>query len=137
MNAEALHEAIQRIAGKAVKAGNPCDYCLGVVESTAPLTIRIEQQEEPLTEEFLILTDLVRDYSVDITVSHTTENRAGGSGDASFASHNHDYKGRKKIIVHNGLAAGESVILIRQAGGQEFIVLSRLYDHTNVSGQWA
>lgn len=73
---------------------------------------------------------------MDISVSHQTEDRAGGSGDPSFASHNHDYKGRKKIIVHNGLSVGESVILIRQAGGQEFIVLSRVTDHINITGQW-
>lgn len=130
-----LVETIQRLARQTEVAMKPCDYCLGVVESVSPLTIRIDQKDV-VPEEFLILTDLVRDYTVDITVSHTTENKSGGSGYAEFASHNHDYTGRKKIIVHNGLAVGESVILIQQAGGQEFIVLSRLNDHTNISGEW-
>ena len=58
---------------------------------------------------------------VDITVSHTTENRAGGGGYALFESHNHDYTGRKKITVHNGLHVGETVIMLRQAGGQGFV----------------
>ena len=129
-----LVETIQRLARQTEVAMKPCDYCLGVVESISPLTIRIDQKDV-VPEEFLILTDLVRDYTVDITVSHTTENKSGGSGYAEFASHNHDYTGRKKIIVHNGLAVGESVILIQQAGGQEFIVLSRLNDHTNISGE--
>ncbi len=130
-----LVQTLQQLAAQTEQAMKPCDYCLGVVESVSPLTIRIDQKDI-VSEEFLILTDLVRDYSVDITVSHTTENRSGGGGYAEFASHNHDYTGRKKIIVHNGLSVGESVILVQQAGGQEFIVLSRLYDHTNVSGQW-
>lgn len=130
-----LVETIQRLARQTEVAMKPCDYCLGVVESVSPLTIRIDQKDV-VPEEFLILTDLVRDYTVDITVSHTTENKSGGSGYSEFASHNHDYTGRKKIIVHNGLAVGESVILIQQAGGQEFIVLSRLNDHTNISGEW-
>lgn len=130
-----LVSTLQRLVAQTNNAMKPTDYCLGVVETVAPLSIRIDQKDI-LTEEFLILTDLVRDFSVDITVSHTTENRAGGGGDAEFASHNHDYMGRKKIIVHNGLSVGESVILIQQAGGQEFIVLSRLYDHSNVVGQW-
>jgi len=136
MNVEALRQAIQKIASDAVAAANPSDYCIGVVETASPLTIRLNQQEEPLTEDFLVLTDAVRDHYVDMTVAHTTENRAGGGGDAEYASHNHDYTGRKKFLVHRNLAAGESVILIRQAGGQEFIVLSRLYDATNLSGQW-
>lgn len=130
-----LVSTIQKLVAQTNDAMKPTDYCLGVVETVSPLSIRIDQKDI-LTEEFLILTDLVRDFSVDITVSHTTENRAGGGGYAEFASHNHDYKGRKKIIVHNGLSVGESVILIQQAGGQEFIVLSRLYDHSNVTGQW-
>lgn len=130
-----LITTLQQLVKQTSDAGAPCDYCIGVVESTGPLSIRIEQREI-ITEEFLVLTDLVRDYNVDITVNHVTENRAGGSGDPAFESHNHDYKGRKKIIVHNGLNVGESVLLVRQAGGQEYIVLSRIYDHTNLSGQW-
>jgi len=73
---------------------------------------------------------------VDITVNHTTENRSGGGGYAEFASHNHDYVGRKRITVHNALHVGETVILLRQHGGQGFVVLSRNHDHTNISGQW-
>lgn len=130
-----LVSTLQKLVAQTNNAMKPSDYCLGVVETVSPLSIRIDQKDI-LTEDFLILTDLVRDFTVDITVSHTTENRAGGGGYAEFASHNHDYTGRKKIIVHNGLSVGESVILIQQAGGQEFIVLSRLYDHSNVTGQW-
>lgn len=130
-----LVSTLQKLVAQTNNAMKPSDYCLGVVETVAPLSIRIDQKDI-LTEDFLILTDLVRDFTVDITVSHTTENRAGGGGYAEFASHNHDYTGRKKVIVHNGLSVGESVILIQQAGGQEFIVLSRLYDHSNVVGQW-
>ena len=130
-----LVSTLQKLVAQTNNAMKPADYCLGVVETVAPLSIRIDQKDI-LTEDFLILTDLVRDFTVDITVSHTTENRAGGGGYAEFASHNHDYTGRKKIIVHNGLSVGESVILVQQAGGQEFIVLSRLYDHSNVTGQW-
>lgn len=135
MMAEQLREAIQRIAVSAIAADSPSDYCIGIVETADPLSIRIEQQEL-LTEDFFLLTDMVRDYVVDITVSHTTENKSGGTGDASFESHNHDYTGRKKIIVHNGLVPGEAVILIRQAGGQEYIVLCRVGAHQQVIGQW-
>lgn len=135
MNGEALMAVIQSTALAAVASTNPSDYCVATVMTVNPLSVQTEQQET-LTADFLILTDLVRDFNVDISVNHTTENRAGGAGDAAFASHNHVYVGRKRITVHNGLSVGEKVILIRQAGGQEFIVLSRVHDHTNVSGQW-
>ena len=118
-----------------VDAGRPSDWLIGVVETETPLSVRIDQKDT-ITEDFLALTDAVRDYDVDIGVSHTTENRAGGGGDAEFASHNHDYTGRKKIHVYNNLHAGEAVFLLRQAGGQNYLILSRVFNHSNLSGQW-
>lgn len=135
MSSAMLTQAIQEVINKSIKNAMLSDYRIGVVETVNPLSIRLDQKET-LTEEFLILTDLVRDYDVDITVNHTTENKSGGSGDAQFESHNHAYSGRKRITVHNGLAVGESVILIQQSGGQEFLVLSRSQNHANLSGQW-
>ena len=147
MSGALLTQAIQEVINKSIKNAMLSDYRIGVVETVNPLSIRLDQKET-LTEEFLILTDLVRDYdvditvnhttenNVDITVNHTTENKSGGSGDAQFESHNHAYSGRKRITVHNSLAVGESVILIQQSGGQEFLVLSRSQNHANLSGQW-
>lgn len=130
-----LLPAIQQAVKQSVEAARPSDYILGTVETVSPLSIRLNSRDL-VTKDFLILTDAVRDYNVDITVSHQTENRAGGSGDPSFASHNHDYKGRKRITVHNGLAVGEIVVMLRQGGGQQYCVLSRVHDHANVTGQW-
>ena len=79
-----------------------------------------------LTAAHLILTNAVRDHTVYMTVDHTTGSASGGSGDASFASHTHTYKGKKKYTVHYGLKAGEKVILLRCDGGQKFIVLDRV-----------
>ena len=72
-----------------------------------------------------MLTNNVRDFTVEMTVDHRTENASGGSGDASFASHNHAYKGRKSYRVQLALKAGEKVILLRCDGGQKFLVLDR------------
>lgn len=130
-----LTEVMQELAYRTYQASKPADYIIGVVEGTSPLVIRIDQKET-VTEEFLVLTDAVRDYDVDITVNHTTENQGGGSGYAEFASHNHGYSGRKKITVHNGLTNGESVVMLRQAGGQEYLVISRIFNHIALSGQW-
>lgn len=130
-----LMNALQKLAYNTYQAGKPADYILGVVESVNPLVIRLDAKET-ITEEFLVLTDAVRDYDVDITVNHTTENAAGGSGYAEYASHNHGYKGRKRITVHNGLTPGESVVMLRQLGGQEYLVLSRIFNHIALLGQW-
>lgn len=135
MSGQALAEVMKQLAGQAEDAGRPSDYILGTVESSSPLSIRVSQKDL-ITAEYLITTDAVRDYDVDIEVNHVTENRAGGGGYAEYASHNHDYKGRKRIRVYNGLNRGEIVVMIRQRGGQQYLVVSRIHNHQGLSGQW-
>lgn len=99
----------------------------GYVTSTSPLEITVDQKKI-LSEAQLILTDAVRDYTVEMTTMpefHETEEISGGAGDAAFASHKHRYQGRKKWKVHNALQMGEKVILLRCDGGQQYIVLGR------------
>ena len=110
----------------AVESTKPVNVVFGKVTSESPLKILVEQKIT-LTAAQLILTRNVTDFNNEITViDWTTENRSGGSGYDSFSSHNHDLIGRKKIIVHNALKAGEEVVLIRQQGGQKYIVIDRL-----------
>lgn len=129
-----LVQVIKQIAVEASEAGKPAGITYGKVINTNPLKINIEQKLT-LPSEFFKLAKAVTDHYVDITVSHVTENRAGGGGDAAYASHNHDYSGRKKFLVHNGLQVGEEVLLLQVQGGQRYIVLDRVFDHI-VSGEW-
>jgi hypothetical protein len=127
-------ELIKQAALEASEAGKPTKSVFGEVITVDPLSINIEQKLT-LPAEFFILTRAVLNHYVDISVSHITEDRGGGSGDPAFASHNHDYTGVKKIMIHNGLQIGEQVILIQVQGGQKYIVLDRVFDHI-VGGQW-
>lgn len=127
-------ELIKRAATEANETGKPVKLVFGEVKKINPLEIQIEQKLT-LPAEFFKLTKAVTDYYVDMSVNHVTENRAGGSGDPAFASHNHDYSGRKKFLVHNGLQVGEEVILLQVQGGQRYIVLDRVFNHI-VSGEW-
>lgn len=129
-----LAQVIKQIAAEAVESGKPSGITYGEVVSINPLQIRIEQKLT-LPAEFFKLTKAVTDHYVDMSVSHVTENRSGGGGYAEFASHNHDYQGRKKFLVYNGLKVGEEVILLQVQGGQRYIVLDRVFDH-RVSGEW-
>lgn len=129
-----LPNVLKSLVAQTVRGMNPSDFILGEVISEAPLVIRVGENE--LNEDFLILSDNVRDFEVDIEVNHITEKRAGGGGYAEYASHDHDYKGRKKIIIYNGLKIGEKVVMIQQSGGQLFFVANRVYNHADVHGQW-
>ena len=129
-----LPNVLKSLVAQTVRGMNPSDFVLGEVISEAPLVIRVGENE--LDEDFLILSDNVRDFEVDIEVNHITEKRAGGGGYAEYASQDHDYKGRKKIIIYNGLKIGEKVVMIQQSGGQLFFVANRVYNHVDVHGQW-
>lgn len=129
-----LPNVLKSLVAQTVRGMNPSDFVLGEVISEAPLVIRVGENE--LDEDFLILSDNVRDFEVDVEVNHITEKRAGGGGYAEYASHDHDYKGRKKIIIYNGLKIGEKVVMIQQSGGQLFFVANRVYNHADVHGQW-
>ena len=129
-----LPNVLKSLVAQTVRGMNPSDFILGEVISKTPLVIRVGENE--LDEDFLILSDNVRDFEVDIEVNHITEKRAGGGGYAEYASHDHDYKGRKKIIIYNGLKIGEKVVMIQQSGGQLFFVANRVYNHADVHGQW-
>lgn len=132
----------------------------GNVTRVNPLEITLDQKVK-LSEAFLTLTNAVKDHVVDITVGWTTVEDnyldekamlhthdgtpltgnmgkpiAGLTGmTMNFdTTHHHDIKGRKKIIVHNGLTLGERVILLRVEGGQNYIVLDRV-DEAKTTGE--
>lgn len=128
-------EVVKRAAVEAVEAAKPVQFLFGQVISDSPLKIQIDQKTI-LTEKMLILTRNVTDYEVDMSVSHITENRSGGSGDAAYASHNHDYKGRKKFKVHNALVKGDWVVLGRVQKGKRYVVLDRVQPHPALKGEW-
>lgn len=120
-----LIQLIKQISSDANKSETPCNLLYGEVTNETPLEITIDQKLV-LTSEFLVLTRNVTDYDVDMTVDHLTEKREGGSGDAEFALHDHEYKGRKTFKVHNRLLAGEKVILAVTHGGQKYVILDRI-----------
>ena len=87
-----------------------------------------------LSETQLILTNAVRDFTVEMTVDHVTESISHGhpvvdtytgGGSATAVEHSHPYKGRKSFRVHLGLKKDEKVTLLRCDGGQQYIVLDR------------
>ena len=128
-------ELVKQAAVEAVEATKPVQYLFGKVISVSPLKIQVSAKSI-YTEKMLILTRNVTDFEVDMTVSHVTENRAGGSGDSAFASHNHDYKGKKKFKVHNALIVGDEVVLGRVQGGKRFVVLDRIKPIPTLKGEW-
>lgn len=134
-NAAELLKLIKKTASDAVKAEKPVEIRFGKVTKAFPLEILVEQKLT-LGEAQLVLCRNVTEFEVDMTVDHLTEEETGhthavrdtytGGGSSSPTQHLHAYQGRKTFIVHNGLVVGEEVILLRQQGGQKYIVWDRL-----------
>lgn len=121
-----LLDIMKRASLDAVENSKPSDLRYGTVLSTSPLKIQVTNQMV-LPQSVLIVPQYLTDYEIDITVHDwLTENKSGGSGDPAFASHNHLITGKKTITVHAALKVGDKVVLIRQAGGQNYLVVDRL-----------
>ena len=88
---------IKKTALDAVDASKPVRVCYGNVTSAAPLRISVEQKL-PLEEEDLVLSRNVMDLEAEV-------------------------EGR--ITIKTGLTAGDSVILIREQGGQKYLVVGK------------
>lgn len=119
--------AIKEIVVNTIRSLSLSDIEIGEVVSEDPLIIQTESKI-PLDASSIILTKNTSLHSIDMSVDHLTENRAGGSGMAEYASHNHEYKGRKTYLVHNELLVGEKVILLRESGGQRYIAIDKFYN---------
>lgn len=120
-----LIQVLKQISNESVMAEHPSDIVFGTVTKESPIEITLDQKLV-LTQEFLVLSRNVTEFEIEMTVDHITEKAVGGSGDAMYASHDHQYKGRKKFLIHNQLKQGEKVIIAVMHGGQQYIVLDRV-----------
>lgn len=84
----------------------------GLVVETAPLKIKIDQKLS-ISGKQIVLTDAVQDHDVEITIHGITDS----DGDS--------LSGKTTITFHKDLQIGETVLLVRRQGGQQFMVVGR------------
>ena len=103
--AEDLLGVLQTITQNNVKGLKLTDLCFGTVAAESPLSVTLESTMQSLPADVLVLCDAVKARSVAITDS---------DGDTAT------------VQLSEALRAGERVIMLRCAGGQRFVVLSRV-----------
>lgn len=127
-----LVDSMKKAALDAVENSKPTALMFGTVTNDDPLEITVEQRLT-LTMDQLILTRNVTDFTVPISQGWSTGYALekhhhtcpeGTTSDVNLA-HSHGIIA-DEVTVHNALEYGESVILIRQEGGQKFVVLDRV-----------
>jgi hypothetical protein len=118
---------MQEVVKNTNEAGQPADYVFGTVTKASPLQIQVSQKIV-LTDAQLALTRNVTDYEVNVSITGwKTQTKSGGSGYAEFASHNHDIEiSKSKMTIHNALKVGDKVVMMKQKGGQQYLVIDRV-----------
>lgn len=112
-------QLIKRIAADAMEASKPCDYMVGTVTNEDPLRIRVSQNIE-LEEEFLHLSRNVTDFGLRVTMEEQ---------DVYHVTHSVPsltWIDKQEVTIHNALKEGEKVLMLRKAGGQDYIVIDRV-----------
>jgi predicted nucleotide-binding protein (sugar kinase/HSP70/actin superfamily) len=99
-----LLQVMKQSAKETNNALCPVQVCYGKVISLDPFKIQVDQKIT-LKKPQLIFTKGVTDYEITYSIPPNTE--------------------RYKRKIHNALKVGEEVILLRQQGGQKYIILDR------------
>lgn len=133
-------KVIKQAALDAVNAQKPVQVCYGTVTEESPLEITVDQKTI-LEAEDLILCRNVTDYECDVEFSLKTEklqhSHTGVHGPTSVQTLQYEVKNKKKMKVYNALKKDDVVFLIREQGGQRFIVIDRIKPIPEVKGEWA
>lgn len=106
-------DIVKQIAKGVTDSSAPCDVCFGVVTSVNPLVITVEQKLV-LTEEFLILTKNVKDYTVDVTMNWQTETKVLNA--------NHTHQGSGSITIESTVDPNPDNINITNNVQSEIII---------------
>jgi hypothetical protein len=98
-NITALVELMKQAGSGATEAGKPVHILFGEVTKINPLEVTVDQRFA-LDEDFLVIPEQLTPYSVEINT--------------------------QTIVIRRGLNVGESLILLRIQGGQQYIILDRV-----------
>lgn len=102
-DAKDLVRAVQQVSNGANEAGYPADMMSGTVIAASPLKIKVEQRFD-ISRAQLIVPEHLTDHTVDVELDGV----------------------KRKMKIYSGLKTGQQVALIRQQGGQKFLVTDRV-----------
>lgn len=102
-DAKDLVRAVQQVSNGANSANYPADMMSGTVIAASPLKIKVEQRFD-ISSAQLIVPEHLTDHTVDVELDGI----------------------KKRMKIYSGLKTGQQVALIRQQGGQKFLVTDRV-----------
>lgn len=114
-------DTVKSIARATENASVPASFLFGSVTNVSPLTIRVDNRFD-ITGEAIVMTQEFRAGGVQnhthILPQHHTQTTGG---------HTHTVDPVTSLPGNTGgLVSGDKVVLLRNAGGQQFLVLGRM-----------
>lgn len=94
-------DIIKTAAQQGIESGNPVNVLKGTITKSNPLQVFVEQRFT-LTADFLIVTEAVKELN--ITIAGQT------------------------YCIRQGLQNGDTVLMLRMQGGQQYVVLDRVME---------
>lgn len=126
-----LLDALLEVNKAGLGSQQPTDLAVGTVETTNPLSIRLDVSQAPLRSEVLYLTSAVIEKKLSYLGHRHT---VGGSTTSEALTAPVCYENgvalpsdSSGVTINRGLAAGDKVLLLSVQRGQKYLVLSRIY----------
>lgn len=146
-----LKDVLYQMMQESQAAQQPTELCTGTVTSASPLEITVDTAMAPLRSPVLYLTSAVVEKKIPILehthevsgLSHTHSAPEGTTGNGLTGSYPTEPALTEIACLENGeplpveggyillnraLQAGDRVLLMRVQHGQQFIVLSRIFE---------
>ena len=128
-----LLNVIKEAAAGLMNDADLSDVCFGTVTSSSPLKVNVEQKFT-IGSENLIVPQHLTNYSVNVTIDWQTNqdtythkhNVEGTDSSEDTRSYKIGISGTKKMTINNSLKSGDSVILVKQQGGQKYLIIDRV-----------
>lgn len=119
-----LLSLIKQAAMDAVLASNPLSIVFGEIASIDPFEVIVDQRYT-LTADFLIVPESLT--KLELKLEHTHKyTYSTDTGSTTKKTQKADYA--EPIIIRKGLEIGDKVILLRLAGGQQYLILDRMVE---------
>ena len=116
MNEYDLVNGIKKAALEAIDASKPVRLEVGTVLTSNPLKIQLTQKLT-LSSMQLVIPRHLSKYSVPMTYNLECE---------EIEEHKHKITGTTSVTIDNSLKNGDKVLLVRQDGGQKYIVFDKV-----------
>ena len=124
----ALIDTMKKVARQSQNASMPAAFPFGTVTAESPLTIRVDNRFDITGEAIVLMKEFKEGYypthqhSGFLSPAQTEE----ASGHAHVLKDDYLTNNDDESELYYGLKTGEKVVLLRNAGGQSFLVLGRV-----------